>query len=118
METPGHTPGSNCLLDVKSKVLFSGDNNNTHVWLFLEGCSPLSDYLKTLEKQISRFDEYTTLYMGHGPAMEISFIKDQAICIRLILNGTCNPIPYESFAGTASQCSSGQATVAFSPKNL
>lgn len=118
METPGHTPGSICLLDVKNKVLFSGDNNNTHVWLFLEGCSPLSDYLKTLEKQISHFDEYTTLYPGHGPAMERSFIKDQAECVKQILNGTCKPIPYESFAGAASQCSYGQATVAFNPGNL
>lgn len=118
METPGHTPGSICLLDIKNKVLFSGDNNNTHVWLFLEGCSPLSDYLKTLEKQLSKLDKFTTLYPGHGPAMESSFIKDQAECVKQILNGTCKPIPYESFAGPASQCSYGQATVAFNPKNL
>lgn len=118
METPGHTPGSICLVDAKNKVLFSGDNNNTHAWLFLEGCSPLSDYLKTLEKQISRFDEYTTLYPGHGSALESSFIKDQAECVKQILNGTCKPIPYESFAGPASQCSYGQAIVAFNPKNL
>ncbi len=118
METPGHTPGSICLLDVKNKVLFSGDNNNTHVWLFLEGCSPLSDYLKTLEKQLSKLDKFTTLYPGHGPALESSFIKDQAECVKQILNGTCKPIPYESFAGPASQCSFGQATVAFNPKNL
>ncbi len=118
IETPGHTTGSICLLDTKNKVLFSGDNNNTHVWLFLEGCSPLSGYLKTLEKQVARLHEFTTLFPGHGPAMESSFIKDQAECVKQILNGTCNPIPYESFAGPASQCSYGQATVAFNPKNL
>src|SRR4030042_844132 len=29
METPGHTPGGICLLDIENKILFTGDNNNT-----------------------------------------------------------------------------------------
>ena len=37
METPGHTPGEICLLDIGNKLLFTGDNNNSLVWLFLEG---------------------------------------------------------------------------------
>ncbi len=118
METPGHTPGSICLLDVQNKMLFSGDTNNGLVWLFLQNCLPLSEYRKTLEKQVSRLAEFTTLYPGHGPAMESSFIKDQLECVKSILNGSCESQPYESFAGNARICSFGKASVAFNPENL
>ncbi|MBN2773737.1 MAG: MBL fold metallo-hydrolase [Prolixibacteraceae bacterium] len=118
METPGHTPGSICFLDVKNKFLFTGDNNNSLVWLFLDGCLPLSEYLKTLEMQVSRLDEFTTLYPGHGPAMSSEFIIDQVNCVKTILDGTCEPRPYESFVGEAKICSSGNASVAFNPENL
>ena len=118
METPGHTPGSICLLDVKNKFLFSGDNNNTLVWLFLENCRPLSEYLVTLEKQAAQWNKFTTLYPGHGPAMESSFVKDQVECVKSIINGTCDSEPYESFAGNAKVCSFGNAMVAFNPDNL
>ena len=118
METPGHTPGSICLLDVTNKTLFTGDNNNKMVWLFLEGCSPLSEYQKTLEKQVARLGEFTTLYPGHGPAMESSFINDQLQCVKSILNKTCESEPYDSFAGKAKLCSAGEAMVAFNPDNL
>jgi glyoxylase-like metal-dependent hydrolase (beta-lactamase superfamily II) len=118
METPGHTPGSICLLDVKNKLLFSGDNNNTLVWLFLENCRPLSEYLITLENQAAQLDRFTTLYPGHGPAMESSFVKDQVGCVKSIISRTCESQPYESFAGNAKVCSFGNAMVAYNPDNL
>ena len=118
METPGHTPGSICLLDVQNKMLFSGDTNNGLVWLFLQNCLPLSQYRKTLEKQVSRLAEFSVIYPGHGPAMDSSFIKDQLECVKSILNGTCDSQPYESFAGNARICSFGNASVAFNPENL
>ena len=36
IEAPGHTPGEICLLDIENKLLFTGDNNNVLVWLFLQ----------------------------------------------------------------------------------
>jgi hydroxyacylglutathione hydrolase len=118
METPGHTPGGICLIDKEHKLLFSGDNNNSLVWLFLPGCLPLSDYLGTLEKQRSRMEEYDTLLPGHGPPMDSGFILDQIACVRAILDGTCTSKPYESFAGNARLCTSGRSSVAFNPENL
>jgi hydroxyacylglutathione hydrolase len=118
METPGHTPGGICLIDKEHKLLFSGDNNNGLVWLFLPGCLPLSDYLVTLEKQRSRMEEYDTLLPGHGPPMDSGFILDQITCVRAILDGTCESEPYESFAGNARLCTWGRSSVAFNPDNL
>ncbi|MCX6254447.1 MAG: MBL fold metallo-hydrolase [Bacteroidia bacterium] len=118
METPGHTPGSICLLDIENKLLFSGDNNNILVWLFLQGCSPLHDYLKTLEKQKQRISEFTTLFPGHGIPIPGSFINDQIACVKGILDGTCQSKEYKSFAGDALICTSGLASVAYNPGNL
>jgi hydroxyacylglutathione hydrolase len=118
METPGHTPGGICLLDKENRMLFSGDNNNSLVWLFLQGCTPLSEYLVTLEKQEKRLGEFDTLFPGHGPKMQAGFIRDQIACVKSILDGTCDPKSYESFAGNALICTFGRASVAFNPDNL
>lgn len=118
IETPGHTPGSICLLDVNNKLLFSGDNDNTLVWLFLNSCSPLHDYLKTLEKLKQRIKEFRTLLPGHGVPMPSGFIIDQIACVKSILDGTCKSQEYKSFAGNARICTSGKASVAYNPGNL
>lgn len=118
IETPGHTPGGICLLDMGNRFLFSGDNNNSLVWLFLEGCLPLSKYLTTLEKQMQMRSEFDTLFPGHGPGMDSDFIGDQIQCVRSILDGSCESKPYESFAGNGRVCTTGRATVAYNPENL
>lgn len=118
IETPGHTPGGICLLDVKNKILFTGDNNNTLVWLFLANCLPLHKYLETLEAQRARMAEFTTLMPGHGVPMPSDFINDQIACVKSILDGTCQAKEYKSFAGNSMVCTSGRASVAFNPENL
>jgi len=62
IEAPGHTPGEICLLDVENKLLFTGDNNNSLVWLFLQNCKPLHEYLATLEKQAAMMSHFTTIF--------------------------------------------------------
>jgi glyoxylase-like metal-dependent hydrolase (beta-lactamase superfamily II) len=118
METPGHTPGSISMLDIGNKLLFTGDNNNGLVWLWMKDGLPLNKYLLTLEKQEQRIDEFTTIFPGHGIPMPADFIKDQVACVKAILDGTCQSKPYESFAGTAQVCTVGRASVAFNPDNL
>ena len=118
METPGHTPGSICFLDIGNKLLFTGDNNNTLVWLFLQNCRPLHEYLVTLEKQLKRLDEFTSLLPGHGPVMSSDFIKDQVVCVKGILDGSLERKPYKSFAGEAMASTFGKSSVAFNPDNL
>jgi len=118
IETPGHTPGSICLLDISNKLLFAGDNNNGLVWLWLPGCLPLSKYLTTLEKQVEKMNEFTTLFPGHGDPLPAEFILDQVACVKSILDGTCQSKPYEHYAGNARLCAFGKAQVAFNPENL
>lgn len=115
---PGHTPGEICLLDVENKLLFTGDNNNTLVWLFLGNCRPLHEYLATLEKEVKIMDGFTTIFPGHGTPLPSDFIKDQIACVKGILDGSLERKPYQSFAGNAMVAVSGRASVAFNPANL
>lgn len=118
IETPGHTPGSICLLDISNKLLFAGDNNNGLVWLWLPGCLPLSKYLATLEKQVEKMSEFTTIFPGHGDPLPAAFILDQVACVKSILDRTCRSEPYEHYSGNPRVCAFGQARVAFNPENL
>ena len=118
VEVPGHTKGSICLLDAAHKLLFTGDNDNQLVWLFLKDCTPLDVYLQTLEKLQARNTEYETILPGHGKPLPKDFLDDQIGCVRTILDGSCKGEPYKSFAGTASLCRYKRAAVAFDPAHL
>jgi glyoxylase-like metal-dependent hydrolase (beta-lactamase superfamily II) len=118
IEAPGHTPGEICLLDIENKLLFTGDNNNTLVWLFLQNCKPLHEYLTTLEKQAKRISEFTTIFPGHGTPLPSDFINDQIACVKGILDNTLERKPYKSFAGNAMVAVYSRASVAFNPANL
>jgi hydroxyacylglutathione hydrolase len=118
IETPGHTAGEIVLLDAASKQLFTGDNDNGLVWLFLPNCLPLEVYLQSLKKLERRSAEFHTIFPGHGVPLPAEFLGDQIRCVESILDGTCGGEPYQSFAGSAMTCKYGSATVAFNPKNL
>jgi hydroxyacylglutathione hydrolase len=118
IEVPGHTKGSICLLDAENKLLFTGDNNNTLVWLFLQDCLPLELYIKNLQNLNKRSDEFSTLLPGHGDPIEKEFINEQIICGYKILKGECEGEPYKSFVGEAKVCSYKRARIAFNPDNL
>jgi hydroxyacylglutathione hydrolase len=118
IESPGHTSGSICLLDAGNKLLFTGDNDNTLVWLFLKDCLPLETYLQTLRKVQARAGEFDTLLPGHGDPLDKAFIGEQIVCVQNILSGACKGEPYASFAGDALLCTYQRAGVAFDPNKL
>jgi glyoxylase-like metal-dependent hydrolase (beta-lactamase superfamily II) len=99
-------------------IVFTGDNDNALVWLFLPTCRPLDVYLQSLKKLQQRESEFDTIMPGHGPPLPGSFVGEQVICIEHILDGTCKGDPYKSFAGDALVCRYRSAAVAFDPNNL
>lgn len=118
IETPGHTQGSICLLDAKSKMLFTGDNDNSLVWLFLKECLPLETYVNSLQHLQRRSSDFSMILPGHGDPLEGDFIDDQIACGRQILSGECAGELYKSFAGDAKVCKYKRASIAFNPDNL
>lgn len=63
--TPGHTPGSCCLLDHNTRILFSGDACNTNL-LILFGCTveEAREGLLHLKKRAAEFDRNFTGHLG------------------------------------------------------
>ncbi len=117
IETPGHTPGSICLLDKAHKLLFTGDTTNSLVWLFLKDCLPLDAYLKTLQAVRGRASEYETVLPGHNEPLDAAFIGEQVACVESILSGTCKGTPYPNH-GNALLCGYRRAQVAYDPEHL
>lgn len=118
IHVPGHTPGSICLLDHKDKVLYTGDNDNTLVWLHPQDALPLDIYLQSLKKLQKREKEFTTLFPGHGDAIEKSFIQDQIECAEQIIAGKCTGKPYDSFVGKGVVCKYKRAQIVYDPAKL
>ncbi|MCC6397190.1 MAG: MBL fold metallo-hydrolase [Bacteroidetes bacterium] len=118
IETPGHTRGSVCLLDSANGLLFTGDNNNTVAWLFLEECTPLEQYLQTLQRLKKRSGEFTVLLPGHGDPLDTGFIDEQIACAQSILSEACTGEPYKTFVDYARACTCKRSTIAFNPEKL
>jgi len=120
IEVPGHTHGSIVLLDKENKILFSGDNTNSLVWLFLRDCYPLEVYLKSLEKVQKRVDDFNIILPGHNTPLEKTFVSEQIGCVKSILDGTCSPVHYDHPSNTSGAllCKYQTAQVAYDAKNL
>jgi hydroxyacylglutathione hydrolase len=116
--TPGHTAGEICLLDKENRMLFTGDNDNSLVWLHFAGTLPLEVYLQSLEKINGRANEFDNLYPGHGDAVDKTFIAEQVTCVKSILDGSCVSTDYDSFVGKGKLCTYKRASVAYNPDNL
>ncbi len=119
IETPGHTPGEIVLLDSANKLVFTGDNDNVLVWLFLPTCAPLEVYLESLKKLQKRAREFDTILPGHGAPLDAAFLREQIACAASILSGACAGEPYRNPFGIAARnCSFTRASIAFDPKKL
>ena len=118
IEVPGHTKGSICLPDAKNKLIFTGDNNNTLVWMFLDRSLPLESYIGTLQKLKRRSNNFDSIYPGHGGPLEITFIDELITCAQNILDGKCKGEKYETFVDYALVCGYKRAQIAYNPDNL
>ena len=66
IHTPGHSPGSICLLDKKNRILFTGDTFFPGpLYAYPEDVN-IDDYIASVEKLKSRLDEYDYLCAGHN----------------------------------------------------
>lgn len=104
-ELPGHTHGGIVLLLKEDRILFTGDSINHHLWMMLDGCPPLSEYVKALDRIM--FLEEKADYILHGHARDF----DDISLLRCMRQGaveisegkTEDDKPYEWFGGIAKQ---------------
>ncbi len=116
--TPGHTPGCICLLDRENKLLFSGDNNCQHIWLFMNNSTSVETYFKSLERLMTFSEHFDTIFPGHLEPMGKEYLDEVHTCVKSILDGECEPKPYQSFGDNVRHCTYKRAIVAFNPENI
>jgi glyoxylase-like metal-dependent hydrolase (beta-lactamase superfamily II) len=71
LHTPGHTEGSVCLFDAEGSILYSGDTLFKAGWgrVDLPGGDP--DRMVESLSRLTRLDDRTAVYPGHGEATTI-----------------------------------------------
>ena len=102
---PGHTPGGIVLLLREDRILFSGDSINHHLWMQLEGCAPLDEYVKNLDRLLFLEERADRILHGHAQDFDdISLLRCLRDGIQDLLDGhTKHDLPYPYFDGVATQ---------------
>jgi hydroxyacylglutathione hydrolase len=100
IETPGHTPGSICLLDRKDRILFSGDTIVPHVWMQLPKSLPLTTLVHSLDNLLALGGAFDKIFTGHSTnePLPASHCKEERDAVQEVIEGkTQNDEPYEWF---------------------
>ena len=99
---PGHTPGGILLLLCEDRILFTGDSINHHLWMQLDGCLPIHEYVKELDKVMFLQQRADIILHGHArDTDDISLMR----CLRegaeeICAGKTEKDKPYQWFGGT------------------
>ena len=98
---PGHTPGGILLLLREDRILFTGDSVNHHLWMQLDGCLPLHEYVKELDKIMFLQERADILLHGHARKEDdISLLRCLRDGVQEICDGkTEQDLPYPWFGG-------------------
>lgn len=86
--TPGHSPGSICLLDKKNRILFTGDTFFPGPLYAFGSDVKIADYQVSIDRLKTRLDEYDYLCSGHNdPWVKSEVIPRVAEAFRKIMAG-------------------------------
>ena len=130
-ETPGHTPGGISFLDVKERIIYTGDACNGNTLLSsgdrVKPKSGVDTLLSTAKKLIALEPYYDRDYNGHiGYAanvtclpMPASINHDAAALCEKILSGEVKGEPQDApFGGNSNHASLGAFGVRFDPEQI
>ena len=94
IEAPGHTPGSICLLDRDSRILFSGDTVSYGPVFLFGAHRDIRTFRKTLDK-LRALEGYETVYPCHNTCpVSPAVIEDLKAAVDGALDGTIAPEPF------------------------
>lgn len=95
VETPGHTPGSICLLDRDNRVLFSGDTLSYGPVFLFGAHRDMGTYRQTLDT-LGELGGFDTIYPCHNTCpISLSVIWGLKNAVDGAMNGTIPPSPWD-----------------------
>ena len=89
IHTPGHTPGSVCLLDIGNRVLYSGDTVcDEGVILHFDHSTRVETFKESILKLKARKGEFGDIWPGHHKKpVDESFFDEYIACADKIMEG-------------------------------
>ncbi len=91
IETPGHTPGSICLLDRQNRILFSGDTVSYGPVFMFGANRDIHSYRRTLDK-LMKLGGFDTVYPCHGACpLSLTVIPALMAAVDGALDGSIAP---------------------------
>ena len=120
---PGHSPGSICLLDRKTRGLFVGDSILPWaIWMQLPESTPLHEFHNNLQRIQGFGEAFDHILPAHGDLnalpMPKSLLDDLVTGIASVLTGECVGKPEHTFAGDGLRCDFGTCGVLYNPERL
>lgn len=101
-DIPGHTPGGILLLCPEERVLFTGDSINHHLWMQLDGCLSIEEFIPELERLL--FLEKEADVILHGHAVDYDDISLMSALLQgakdIVAGKTEKDLPYNWFGGS------------------
>jgi len=99
---PGHTDGGILLLLREDRILFTGDSVNHHLWMQLDGCLPLHEFVRELDRVMFLQERADVILHGHArDTDDISLLRCLRDGVQEICDGkTGQDRPYKWFGGT------------------
>ncbi len=96
---PGHTPGSVAVLDVRNRVLISGDPIQVHGRIFMFGDHrSMPDYIASLKRLEERSNQFDEIWPSHAD-IPVSPCVIRQLCegAQAVLDGAVRGIPEKLF---------------------
>ena len=89
----------------EDRILFTGDSINHHLWMQLDGCPSMGDYVKELDKVMFLEKEADFILHGHATDFDdISLMRClRSGAVEICEGKTENDLPYQWFGGEAKQ---------------
>lgn len=117
IHTPGHTPGSVCILDRSRRSLFSGDTVcDLGILLNLDHCCSVETFARSIEVLKARADEYDRIWPAHHKKpIGKDYLQDYELCARQILEAGKNTAADDAQIKAAAF---GQVQIAYTTDNV
>ncbi len=112
---PGHTPGSICLLDSQTRILFSGDSPRPGpIWLHVGTALSVQEFSFSLQRLRTFAGEFDVIAPSHGkPEPAGALIDDLIACAAGILSGKLVGKPQETRFGECLLAELGSAGIMY-----
>lgn len=121
--TPGHSPGSLCLMDQATGTLFTGDTYVPHaywgpMWLHISHSTRLAVYLQSLWHIAA--SGAVRMCSGHGECgpSDIADLADYIALVQDIVDGRIRGEPVDTFIGEGLFCACGHSSIIYARDKL